>query len=349
MIEESRRPVAGRNAVGVAPVYRFALAGVGSAEPAVRIASLEFDRRLGLEAGTVERLTGVRERPVATTETLVDIAVGAARAALRDAACDVADIDCLIFASAVAHQPIPTTAVLLKRALGFGALPAPAYDVNATCLGFLVALDTAAALLAAGRYRRILIVAAERPEGALDWRDPAVAGLFGSGAGAVVLEAGDASCTSGILALAIENYTEGADACAIRSGGTNSEPRGDLAAFLDGWRFEMDGPTAYRLAALYFPALVDRVFADAGMTMGDVDVVIAHQASAAALELMLRRLGIPREKQLNIFAEHGNQVSASIPTVLARAKSRGLVGDGKLALLLGTAAGVSLGAALWRT
>ena len=336
------------------PLYRFTLAGLGAAEPATRLPSLELDRRHGLEPGTIEQLTGVRERAVSTTETLIDVAADAARAALRDAGREPAGVDCLIFASAVAHQPIPTTAVLLKRALGFDALPTPAFDVNATCLGFFVALDVAAALIAAGRYRHILVVAAERPDGALDWRQPATAGIFGGGAGAAVLaasdsrDAGDAT-GSGILALAFENYTEGADACVIRSGGTNSDPRGDFDAFLDGWRFEMEGPIAYRLSAQYFPALVERVLVEARVRMDDIDVVIAHQASAAALELMLRRLGIPRDKQLNLFAEHGNQVSASIPFVLAQAKARGLIGDGKLALVLGTAAGITLGAAVWRT
>jgi 3-oxoacyl-[acyl-carrier-protein] synthase-3 len=333
------------------PLYRFALAGLGAAEPATRLSSLELDRRHGLEPGTIERLTGVRERAVSTTETLIDVAAEAARAALRDARLEPAGVDCLIFASAVAHQPIPTTAVLLKRALGFGALPTPAFDVNATCLGFFVALDVAAALIAARRYERILVVAAERPDGALDWRQPETAGIFGGGAGAAVLAASDAgdATGSGLLAIGFENYTEGADACVIRSGGTNSDPRGDLDAFLGGWRFEMEGPIAYRLSAQYFPALVERVLSEARASMDDIDVVIAHQASAAALELMLRRLGIPREKQLNIFADHGNQVSASIPSVLAHAKERGLIGDGKLALILGTAAGITLGAAVWQT
>jgi 3-oxoacyl-[acyl-carrier-protein] synthase-3 len=347
MIEEAAR----MPAVRTAPLYRFALAGTGSAAPPTRVTSLELDRRHGLDPGTIESLTGVRERAVSVTETLIDVAAAAARAALRDASLEPADIDCLMFASAVAHQPIPTTAVLLKRELGFGALPVPAFDVNATCLGFFVALDLAAASIAAGRYRRILVVAAERPDGALDWRTPATAGIFGGGAGAVVIAAhgpGDPA-ESGILALGLENYTEGADACVIRSGGTNSDPRADLGVFLDGWRFEMEGPIAYRLSAQYFPALVERVMGEAGVTMDDIDVVIAHQASAAALELMLRRLGIPREKQLNIFAENGNQVAASLPTVLAHAKARGLVGDGKLALVLGTAAGITLGAAVWRT
>jgi 3-oxoacyl-[acyl-carrier-protein] synthase-3 len=328
-------------------LYRVALAGIGIASPAESLRSEDADLAYGFAAGTVERESGVRVRGIARTETLVDLAATASRRALEAARRTPSEIDCIIVANAVPHQPIPATAVLLKRALNFGASAVPAFDVNATCLGFLVALDTAAAFLATGRYGRILIAAADLPSRGVDWRDPKVAGIFGDGAAAIVLERTRAS-NRGILDLALETYADAADACVVRAGGTAIDPHTDTEAFLRGARFEMDGPVAYRVSADHLPALVERVLARAGVTMADVDVIVPHQASVTALALMERRLKIPNGRMIKIVRDRGNQVAASLPTALAWAKSEGRIHDGSLVMLLGTAAGITLGVALWR-
>jgi 3-oxoacyl-[acyl-carrier-protein] synthase III len=342
---ESSSPAARTSAA--AALYPVALAGCAAARPRAVVASGAFDERLGLAPGTVESLTGVRERAVAREESVVDLAADAARAALRAARCDARALDCVIVASTVPYQPIPTTAVFVKRALGLDDSPIPAFDVNATCIGFLAALDCASALIAGGRYDRVLVAAADLPGRGVAWSDPKVAGIFGDGAAAVVVERAGAG-DRGILAFGLETYTEGAQACVLRAGGTGLDPHGDYAAFLRGTYFEMDGSIAYRVAAKYLPPFVDGLLARAGVTMDEIDCVVPHQASATAMALMQRRLRIPRGRMIDIFAEHGNQVAASLPTALAAAVERGAVRDGSLVLLLGTAAGITIGGAVWR-
>jgi 3-oxoacyl-[acyl-carrier-protein] synthase-3 len=329
------------------PLYPVALGGIGAQRPRALLASSVIDARLGLAPGSIEKWTGVRERAVAESETLLSLAAGAARAALRDAACDPLALDCLIVANSVPHQPIPASAVLVKDALGLQRSPIPAFDVNATCMGFLVALDTASAFITAGRYERVLVVAVDMPSRGVNWRLPKVAGIFGDGAAAVVVErAGDAA--SGILAFGMETHTEGANACVLRAGGTNLDPRGDREAFLAATTFEMDGTLAYRVAAKYLPRFVDGLLARAGVTMREIDCVVPHQASATAMALMQRRLGIAPDRFVDVFAERGNEVAASLPSALAAAVASGAVAPGRLVLLLGTAAGISLGGVVWR-
>jgi 3-oxoacyl-[acyl-carrier-protein] synthase-3 len=335
-------------AAALTPIYPVALAGAAARRPRTILASSALDARLGLAQGTVESLSGVRERAVvAAHETLIDLAAGAAADALRNACCDARALDCIVMASAVPHQPIPTSAVFVKRALGLERSPIPAFDVNATCIGFLAALDAASALIACGRYERVLVVAADVPSRGVTWDDPKVAGIFGDGAGAVVLERAGAD-GRGIVALGLETFTEGAEACVLRAGGTHLDPHGDYAAFLRGTYFEMDGSIAYRVAAKHMPRFVETLLARAGVTMDQIDCIVPHQASATAMALMERRLRFPPGRMIDIFAEYGNQVSASLPTALACALERGAVRDGSLVLLLGTAAGITIGGAVWR-
>ena len=331
----------------VVPLYRVEIAGTGSYLPPRRVTSAQLDERLGLAPGTVQTATGVASRCVAEGESLIDMAAAAARRALDAAECVARDVDCLLFAGSVPYQLIPTTAVLLKKALGFEAHAMPAFDVDATCLGFLAAVDVASAFITCGRYRRVLVVAAEMPSKGLDWSNVKVAGIFGDGAGAMLLQESRSPGT-GILAMKMETYTEGSAACVLRAGGTALDPHGDAEAFARGTYFEMDGAVAYRVAADHLPRVMGEVLADAGVTIDDIALAVPHQASATALALMERRLKFAPGSMLNIFADHGNQVSASLPTAIDWARRHGAVKDGSLMLTLGTAAGITLAAAVWR-
>ena len=127
-----------------------------------------------------------------------------------------------------------------------------------------------------------------------------------------------------------------------------THPHGALKSFLDATWFEMDGPLAYRVSARYMPGFFKRLLSAAGVTLDDIDLVVPHQASAHALHLMRKRLGVPAEKLVDLLAERGNQVSASIPSMLDYALASGRAKKGNIILLIGTAAGITLGGAVIR-
>ena len=110
----------------------------------------------------------------------------------------------------------------------------------------------------------------------------------------------------------------------------------------------MDGPTLFRLAGERFPRFVAGLLQQAGLTLGDIDLVIPHQASEHALDFLRRRLRLPREKVIDIFADRGNQVGASLPTALHEAIVTGRLRRGQTALLVGTGAGVQIGGVVLR-
>lgn len=311
--------------------------GTGTARDLPIATSLELDRIHGLPPGEVERLTGVAQRPRAGGRDQVALAAEAARAALTDARTDPSALDAILHAAAVPYQTIPATAPLIQSALGLPDGAVAAYDVGATCLGFLAALQHAAAMVETGRWSLVLVVASERISDNLDWRVPATAGLFGDGAGAAVVGTGPAGLKVGPVAL--RTYPSGYEAARLRAGGT----RLGTDAPPDEMRFWMDGPALFGLTRRRFDDFVHGTLQAAGLTLDDIDLVIPHQASPVALRLMARALGLGEDRLVDLSVTHGNQVAASLPVTLDHARRTGRLKPGARALMLGTAAGVTFG------
>ena len=270
-------------------------------------------------------------------ETTSAMAAAAARAALHDARWCAGDLDALIGASSVMEQPIPGTAALIGRRLGVRG--AAGFDVNATCLSALVALDLAITGVAAGRWRRVLIAGADLPTRAIDPADAELAAIFGDGGAALAVGEGEQE----LIASRFETHGEHADLCALEAGGTRVDPRGDRDAFLAATRFRMAGPQLYRATARLFPPFLARLLDTAGVCARDLDLVIPHQASRPALDHLHHVLEVDRERMVDVFDTYGNQVASSLPHALHVARRDGRLRSGMTVLLVGSAAGISLG------
>jgi 3-oxoacyl-[acyl-carrier-protein] synthase-3 len=338
---------------GLLPITSPVMAGMGMALPARLVTSAEIDRRLGKADGWLEAACGVASRHVAGAgETQESMAASAARAALRDAGLELPEIDLLLFGAAVGRQPIPATAPLVKRELGGAALAFPAYDVNATCLSTLVAMDLAALHLSSGRARHVLVVTSEIASRALPWHDaPDTAGLFGDGAAAFVMSA--AGEGRGVRprfgAFHMETFAEGYEACTLASGGTGIDYHADPESFARSAYFRMDGKALYRVTAAALPRFLDHLLGRAGLHRDDIDLVVPHQASPHALAHIIRRGGFSPDRVFDRVRTIGNQVAASIPVALNLAAVSGRLQPGLRVLLIGTSAGVSLGGAILET
>lgn len=325
-----------------APQRPLRLLATGVSTPARWIDSGELDRQLGLPAGSIESRTGVSRRAHESARTAAEVGAEAARAALNAAGLTLEDVDCLVSANAGPDQALPCNAAFLHRALGMKGTPA--FDVDASCLSFLLGLDLVAALLAAKRYRRVLLVACDLASHALDPADPDTYGLFGDGAAAVVLEAGDGS--TGLRALRLETWSEQVDACGIAGGGSRLPPRPGPDDYWQACRFRMDGRRLYRATATHFDRFVAELLDEARLSLRQIDRVIPHQASRLGMQHVFKSLRIGPEHVENCLANYGNQVAASLPTALHLALDSGRLQRGQCALLLGTAAGVTLGGAV---
>ncbi|MEI7668887.1 MAG: 3-oxoacyl-[acyl-carrier-protein] synthase III C-terminal domain-containing protein [Pseudomonadota bacterium] len=328
----------------------LSIIGTGIFLPPRSISSSEIDSQLGKPEGFAIKLSAPQKRYfVDEVTTSSEMAAKACLAALGQANISPNEIDLIISASSVTEQPIPTQAVLISRHLGLSGSGIPAYDINATCLSFLAAIDTISDAIVVGRYKKVLIVSSEILSRGLNWKDPASSVIFGDGAAAAILSYEPRNSRYGIIASKFETFCEGADLCQLRTGGTaTSLEYTDFETYYAGKKYQMDGVAAYKLTAQLFPAFLSRLMVCANLSISDIDLVIPHQASRLALDHLISLINIPTHKLIDIYADYGNQASVSIPNALHHALISGKLKDGMKVLLAGTGAGITFGGIIMR-
>ena len=319
------------------------IAGLGWYLPERRVPNSELEEQLHIPAGWIERVTGVYERRYVTDETAVGMGGVASRLALADAGLEVGDIDAIIGASAAPQQMIPCSAALMQRELGAPDGESACFDINATCLGFLVTLQHASHLIAAGVYRNVLIFSSEIGSRSLNPKERESAVLFGDAAAAAVLTRSVPGDASAVWHSQFTTYSSGADFTQIQGGGNLHHPN-DPATTPEMNMFHMRGPSIFKLGMRVIGPFVDRFFAALEMDRRELDAVVPHQASRHAVELLHKHLGFEERQVISNLAERGNCISASIPLALAEAVQAGRIKRGDRILLIGSGAGLTLGA-----
>ena len=220
--------------------------GTGMSLPATYRLSSELDRQHGKAHGWFEAETGVTCRYVVNGESQIEMGVAAARDAIQQAGLQASDIDLIISASGIAYQTLPATAPLYQRHLGIADGKAATFDINSTCLSFVSALEIVAALLSTGRYRRALIISSEIASRALPWKSqPEIAGLFGDGAAAAVVEHDPRA----YLEACFQTYPSAYEACQIAAGGTRFDFQHQREAFEANVQFAMDGKALFKVTS----------------------------------------------------------------------------------------------------
>ena len=318
------------------------IVATGSALPARATSNQELADRLAQRGVAtsdewIVARTGIRQRYFAEEGlTTAELGARAGRQALRRAGIGPDRIDLIVVATSTSDQIFPSTACSIQRLLGCAG--AAAFDVQAVCSGFVYALAVADAMLRAGPYRRALVIGTEVFSRILDWDDRTTCVLFGDGAGALVLEAAP---VPGILACRLHADGGGADIlCA--------------AGRLDGGRIvgdpflRMDGKAVFKRAVAALEASARQVTDDAGLSIGDVDWLIPHQANIRILDALAKRLGLPDERLVATVDQHGNTSAASVALALDWAIEQGKIRRGQLVLMQGVGGGFTWGSVLAR-
>ncbi|HEY9179460.1 MAG TPA: ketoacyl-ACP synthase III [Candidatus Baltobacteraceae bacterium] len=284
--------------------------------------------------------TGINtRRRVAENEFASDLAVEAVQDLLRSQPdVDVRDIEYVLVSSTTPDYVYPSIAALVQDRLGIPT-SAGALDVSAACAGFCSILNLAAALIASGQARTVLIVATEALTRSVDYADRSTCVLFGDGA-AAMLVVRDERC-----ALA------GMDAGSDGSAGPSlyrTAMRGDIAGIRDGsGLLRQAGRDVYRWVLENIPATVDRILDRAALSLDDIDWFIPHSANMRMIEALCKRVEFPLERTLTSIADYGNTSAVSIPLALIPAVRNGTVKSGDRILLVGFGGGlVSAGAVL---
>jgi 3-oxoacyl-[acyl-carrier-protein] synthase III len=303
------------------------IAAVGSALPPRAVTNETIAERVGVDATWIASRTGVHERRVAAPDlTLVDLASEAGAIALDRTGIAAAEVDLVLVATFTNDRLLPNAAPLVASRLG--AVPAGAVDLGAACTGFLSGLQLAAGAVESGRARTALVIGAEIISRVVDYDDRRTAGLFGDGAGAMVITPGG----HGRLGPS-RLHSDAAEAENIT---VSHEER----------KVRMDGRATFRQAVARMSEVTLEVCDDAGLTLDDIDLFVYHQANSRIIGAVGERLGLERERVIDSIALRGNTSAATIPIALDEALGDGLVADGSRILLGAFGAGLTWGAGI---
>ena len=316
---------------------RSRIIGTGSYLPARTVTNDEVCRALHLDADAVFRRTGIRARHWATDDQCTSqLAEMAARRAYESAGVDISSADAIVVSTTSPDMSFPSTACHLQRCLG--GKGAAAFDLAASCSGFLYGLSMADRLVRTEQYRRCLVVAAEIKSRFLNLQDDATAIVFGDGAGAALVTADSGGqASSGILDVRL--YADGTRHSLIRiPAGGSRQPASTETIGQQLHALSMQGGPLFRVAVKRLADAVRDQLKDFGIGVKDLNQAIFHQANGRLLAALGRRLGLSSQQMYSVLERFGNTSSASLPIALDHAVRSGRIKSGDL-VLLGTFGG----------
>jgi 3-oxoacyl-[acyl-carrier-protein] synthase III len=322
-------------------VTRSLVTGLGSFLPETVVTNADLAARIDTSDEWITSRTGIRRRHIARPgERTSDLAFAAAGAALNDAGLTADALDLIVVATTTPDETFPSVATSIQARLGMtrGA----AFDVQAVCSGFVYAIAVADNFIRAGQARTVLVIGAETMSRLMDWTDRSTCVLFGDGAGAVVLEAGQGKGNAsdrGVLATHI--YSDGRlhDLLYVDGGPSTTGTTGHL---------RMQGREVFKHAVVNTTAAIEAAARTAGVAVKDLDWIVPHQANQRILDATARRLDIPSSRIISTIAEHGNTSAASVPLALAVGVADSRIRRGDLVLMEAMGGGFTWGASLVR-
>lgn len=324
---------------------RAGFLGIGSYLPEKILTNKDMEKIVETSDEWIVTRTGIKERHVAAEgQSTSDMAVEAAKAALKDAGLQVTDLDLIIVATITPDTPTPATACWVQSKLG--ALQAAAFDLSAACSGFVYGLSVAKALVESGAYKRILLIGAEKLTAFIDWKDRGTCVLFGDGAGAAILgpvEAGKHEILSSYMAA---NGNE-ADLLKIPAGGCKMPP--SLQTMEQRLHtLKMEGKEIFKTAVKVMSEATLEATRRAGLKFEDISVIIPHQANSRIIEAIGQRLQVPEGKLFMNLDKVGNTSAASVIIALVDAVKTGKVKKGDAVAFVAFGAGTTLASAVVR-
>jgi 3-oxoacyl-[acyl-carrier-protein] synthase-3 len=307
------------------------------------VTNQQLEETYGFEPGWIEQRTGITQRRYALPEHATsDLAVEAAKKAIRAARVDPADIDLILVGTFTPDFSCPSTACLVQDRLG---LDAPAVDLQAACSGFMYSLVTGAQYVATGNSKLALVIGADTMSRIVDKQDQRTAPLFGDAAGAVLLSRGEPH--QGLLCYQMGADGSGGSMLNMPAGGTLNPATSENIDAGDHF-LKMDGRSVFKWAVQALTDTIELMLDKTGMSVHDVGLFVIHQANIRIIDYAMQQLGIPPEKVYNNLQVYGNTSAASIPLAMSEAYQAGRINRGDVILMSGFGAGLTWGTSLLR-
>jgi len=318
---------------------KVGIVGLGKYLPENRLTNKDLEKIVDTTDEWIIARTGIKERRIAREdEATSDMAVSAAKSALKNAKLSPADLGLIIVATITPDMFFPSTACIVQKRLGIDNIPA--FDISVACSGFIYGIAIANQFVKSGTYKHVLVVAAEKMSSVTNWKDRSTCVLMGDGAGAAILSEVE---EGGILSVYLGADGSKGDLLKMPAGG--SRLPASISTVEAGLHYlKMQGNELFRHAVKIMANAALKVTEPLGLKGDDIDLVIPHQANIRILKAVAKRMGIDPEKKLYLNIEkYGNMSAASSAVALAEAVEEGRVKKGDTILLDAFGAGLTWG------
>jgi len=289
--------------------------------------------------------TGIRERHIAPPGMATsDMAVEAAKAALKQRGLDAKDLDAIIVCTVTPDHLFPSTACLVQDRIG--AKNVWGFDLIAACCSFLYGMTTGAGLVASGLHNRVMVIGSDTMSRIADYTDRATCVLFGDGAGAFILEpASDGE----VGFVGHKHYIDGSGAQVLimPAGGSRMPPSHETVEKRLHY-IKQEGQAVFKFAVKKMGDISAALMQEHGLKTEDIAVMIPHQANKRIITACADRIKMPYERVIINIDRYGNTTSATLPLATQDAVEQGLLSKGNYALFAAVGAGFTVGASLWR-
>ncbi|PKM51116.1 MAG: 3-oxoacyl-ACP synthase [Firmicutes bacterium HGW-Firmicutes-7] len=311
--------------------------GTGKYLPKRILTNIDLEQIIDTTDDWIYSRTGIKERRIADDETCYDLAILAAKDALKASELDPENIDLIIVATMTAEYATPAISCLVQKAIG--AKNALAFDLSAACSGFVFAIHTANQFIMNGTFNNALIIGSEKLSNIINWEDRNTCVLFGDGAGAVVVEASE---EQGIIETICRSVGEDY-ACLTAGIKRIKTPFKNVNIEQD--FIEMEGREVFEFACTKVPQCIEEVLEKAKLEKSDIDYYILHQANTRIISKVAKKLSEPLDKFYTNMEFYGNTSSASIGIALDEMVKAGKLKNKKV-ILAGFGAGLTYGASI---
>ncbi len=316
------------------------ISGTGSNLPIRCLTNRDLEKIVDTSDEWIVRRTGIHTRHhLSPDESPADMGIAAAKQALATAGIVPQQVDLLIVATNFPDMICPGSAPFIASGLGLDQTPF--FDLKAGCSGFVYGMAVADGLIRSGLYERILLVGSEALSRVTDWSDRKTCVLFGDGAGAVLLEAGERD--EGVLGSALFGDNSKALLLHLPAGGTDM-PASEQTVRNREHYLKMEGAGVFRSAVPMMERATRAALSAASLGLDDVDWVIPHQANIRIIESLVKRLKVDESRVIVNLDRVANTSTASIPIALDEAYREGKLGAGDIVVMTAFGAGATYGA-----
>ncbi|GAA0893190.1 ketoacyl-ACP synthase III [Fulvivirga kasyanovii] len=303
---------------------RAAITGVQGYVPDYILTNKELETMVDTSDEWITTRTGIKERRILKGEgqgTSV-MAAAAAKGLLEKTGTNPEDIDLIICATVTPDMVFPATANVISAEIG--AVNAFSYDIGAACSGFLYALTTGSQFIETGKYKKVLVIGADKMSSIIDYTDRTTCIIFGDGAGAVLLE--PTTEDVGIIDSIHKVDGKGAEFLNMKAGGSRYPATVETVTAKEHYA-RQDGATVFKFAVTNMADYAAKIMERNNLTADQVDWLVAHQANKRIIDATAQRMGITDEKVMMNIAKYGNTTSGTIPLLLWDYESQLKKGD----------------------